>query len=98
MKDDEVGCIVHNNLVTNMMYGLPQKWSQIMFITGKELKLFKRIATTKNASRWFGFEMINEIISQGGEFSAFYPRRAKIMDIDTSKDIARAEELLCVKS
>ena len=93
MKKDEVGCIVQQNLLVNMMYGLPNKWGQMMFLTGNELNLFKSIVTTQNCSRWFGFEMINEIMKEGGKFRAYTPKNALSIDVDTSKDIVRAEEI-----
>ena len=93
MKKEEVGCIVQQNRVTNMMYGLPDKWGQIMFLTGKELVLFKSIVTSQDCSRMFGFEMINEIIKQNGKFRGFTPKNAVSIDIDTSKDINRAREI-----
>ncbi len=93
MKKDEVGCVVHNNLVTNMMYGLPLKWGQMMFLTGKELKLWKEIVTSQDCSKWYGFEVLNEIINRGGSLRAFTPKNAVSTDIDTSKDIERARKI-----
>jgi len=93
MKKDEVGCTIQQNLLVNMMYGLPNKWGQMMFLTGKELELFKSIVTTQKCARWFGFEMINEIMKQGGKFRAFTPKNAASIDVDTSKDIIRAQEI-----
>lgn len=97
MQKDEVGCVVENNRLTNMMYGLPDKWGQMVFLTGKELYLFKKIVTSKDCSRYFGFEMINEIMADGGKFRAYTPKNAESLDIDTSKDIDRALPI-CEKS
>lgn len=93
MKKDEVGCIVQQNLLVNMMYGLPSKWGQMVFLTGRELELFKSIAKSQDCSRWFGFEMINEIMRYGGKFRAYTPKNAASIDIDTSKDISKAQQI-----
>lgn len=96
MKNDEVGCILEKNMVRNMMYGLPNKWGQIIFITGHELRLFKEQMVNKNSYRHLGFEIINSIISNGGKFKAVKPKNMMITDIDTSKDITTGK-LICQK-
>ncbi len=96
MKKDEVGCVVQDNIVQNMMYDLTPKWSQIAFITGKELKSFKHLVTTESCSRLLGFEVINKIINQGGIFHTVTSKDSHIIDVDTSKDIARAE-IICTQ-
>lgn len=93
MKRDEVGCIVHNNTVFNMMYDLQPKWAQIAFLTGYELSEFKRLVTTKSCARMLGFEIMNHIITNNGTFHATQPKQAKVIDVDTSKDIIKAEEI-----
>lgn len=42
----------------------------------------------------FGFEIINEIIKQGGEFQCIQNNNIKIIDIDNSRDIQKAKEIL----
>ena len=94
MKKDEVGCVAKNNLLTNMMYGLPEKWGQIMFLTGKELRLFQEIMVFNSmAYKWFGFEVLNQVISEGGRFRTFAPKNAVSIDVDTSKDIHKAQQI-----
>ena len=43
MKEEEVGYVVHKNMLENMMYGLPNKWAQIAYFTGKEAEIFKQL-------------------------------------------------------
>ena len=43
MKNKEIGITIHNNKATMLSYGLPTKWCQIAFITGKELKILNNI-------------------------------------------------------
>tara|TARA_R110000803_G_scaffold41244_1_gene88722 strand:- start:4527 stop:5243 length:717 start_codon:yes stop_codon:yes gene_type:complete len=96
MHKDEVGCIVHDNKIENMMYDLYPKWSQIMYLTGPELDLFKTLVTEQPCSRMLGFEIINRIIMDGGIFKAVTPNNINIIDIDTSRDIEKAE-VICTQ-
>ena len=94
MSQEEVGCIVNEGIVESMCYDLPLKWGQIMYLNGKELRLMKEYCYNKNNSKMFGFEAINYVIGLGGKFKVATPSNAYIIDIDTSKDIEKAKELL----
>ena len=95
MSDEEVGSVIdENNRVSNLMYVLPIKWSQISIFMGKELKLLKQLAWDEKNQTKFGFEIINEIIDQGGVFKCIKNKDIKIVDIDSSKDIKKAKEIL----
>ena len=95
MSDEEVGCVIdEHNRVSNLMYDLPIKWSQISIFMGKELKLLKQLAWDEKNQTKFGFEIINEIIDQGGVFKCIKNKDIKIVDIDSSKDIKKAKEIL----
>ena len=41
--DDEVGCVISEKQVCNLMYDLPNKWGQIAIFIGKELELLKEL-------------------------------------------------------
>ena len=95
MKDNEVGCIISkNNSLENMMYDLPDKWGQIAFFKGKELELLRKISTEKCNKKLFTFEMINKILESGGTFKCIKDKSIKIIDVDTSKDIKRAKDII----
>ena len=94
MGDDEVGCVVEGDELRNLMYDLPIKWGQISVFVGKELKLLKQLCWNDNNKTKFGFELINEIIQQGGSFQCIKNDNIKIIDIDNSKDIQKAREIL----
>jgi NDP-sugar pyrophosphorylase family protein len=96
MKDEEVGCLINDSKVINMMYDLPQKWAQISYFTGKELEILKYnlVACSDDYPFSFTFEIINDIIADGGEFFAYSPPRMKITDIDSSKDLNLVSEIL----
>lgn len=95
MKDSEVGCIVNKqDKVENMMYDLENKWGQILFLTGKELNIFKNICWNPENYNMFGFEAINETISKGGKIKACADDKMRIIDIDSSKDLERVKEII----
>ena len=92
---DEVGCIVDGDYkLENMMYDLPDKWGQIAYFQGKELRYLKEIVWNRNNSRLFGFEVINKIIEKGGTFEFKNVEELKLIDVDTSKDIERARQVI----
>mgnify|MGYP003650366211 CR=1 FL=1 len=95
MGDEEVGCIINKDqYVTNLMYDLPIKWGQIAIFINKELDLLKELCwDTKNYTK-FGFEIINQIMERGGKFKCIQNKDIKIVDIDSSKDIQKAKEIL----
>lgn len=94
MGEDEVGCVIDDQELRNLMYDLPIKWGQISIFVGKELNLLKRICWNEKNKTKFGFEVINEIIQQGGKFQCIQNDSIKIIDIDNSKDIQKAKEIL----
>lgn len=93
--DDEVGCVINpKGQITNLMYDLPTKWGQIALFMGKELQLLKKFCWNDHNYSKFGFEAINHIINKGGKFYAIQDDKMKIIDIDNSKDIQKAHEIL----
>lgn len=94
MTDNEVGCTIMDGMLKQIMYDLPNKWSQIAFFTGKELEILKEITWNSENERLYGFEVINQIIDQEGEFKAIVPDGAKVNDIDTSKDIPITKKII----
>lgn len=94
MAKKEVGCIVENNILQQIMYDLPNKWAQISFFTGEELEKLKEICSQDKFDKRFGFEAINMIIEDGGIFAAFSPKNMRITDIDSSKDLSKVEDII----
>jgi|15BtaG_2_1085339.scaffolds.fasta_scaffold00006_40 choline kinase len=90
MGDKEVGCIVNKKGgLENMMYDLPVKWGQMGFFKGRELKLLKEFCWNPIYYSRFGFEAINHIVSNGGKVAGCYDKKARVIDIDTNKDLER---------
>ena len=94
MKDEEVGCVIHNNRVEQIMYSLPEKWAQIAYFVNQEAELLKTICADPKYKGYFGFEVINMIINEGGAFAANANPRSRITDIDSSRDLSKIEEIL----
>ncbi len=94
MSSNEVGCIVYDGYVKNLWYDLPDKWAQIVLLTGQELELAKNLCWDYNNYNSFGFEMLNKIIEKGGKFKAFRPHKMKINDIDSLKDITNMKTIV----
>lgn len=94
MKDREVGCTFGKNHVQQIFYELPNKWAQITYFTGDELELLKRVSWKKDHKMMFGFEAINHIIDRGGRFRYHSPSGMRVTDIDSSRDIAQARQII----
>jgi choline kinase len=94
MGQEEVGCVIDKNRLQHLMYDLPNKWGQIAIFVDKELELLQELCWDRKNSSKFGFEIINEIIEQGGKFRCIENKNIKIVDIDNSKDIHIAQEIL----
>lgn len=87
MPKEEVGCIVTDGLVTNIMYDLPQKWAQIAYFEGKTLDIFKQLCYNRNNEKKYLFEIINEIIDRGHSISCLTPVNFWCIDIDSITDL-----------
>jgi choline kinase len=95
MPYESIGCIVNDqNNIEHTFYDIPNKWGQILYLTNKELDLMKKVSWNRDNKQMFGFEAINEIIKHGGKFRAVSPKNAKIIDVDTSKDIEKARQII----
>lgn len=95
MNESEVGCIFNKgNHIESMMYDLPCKWGQMIFLKDKELSMFKEICWNPDNYNMFGFEAINLAINNGANFLACQNVKAKVIDIDNSKDLTRISEII----
>jgi choline kinase len=93
IRDSEVGVTVVNGEVSQMSYGLTTKWAHIAYLDGKELSIFID-NFTKQLQRYYGFEMLNIILNNGGSLQAIEPENMRIVEIDSSKDIKQAKDLI----
>jgi choline kinase len=94
MKEEEIGCTVINNIVEHTFYDLPNKWMQILYLTGQDLELFKSICWNRSNARMYGYEAINLAINEGLKLKCVFPAGGEIVDIDYSEDVIRALEIV----
>tara|TARA_R110000824_G_scaffold46485_2_gene133509 strand:+ start:456 stop:1184 length:729 start_codon:yes stop_codon:yes gene_type:complete len=89
MKSKEIGITIQNNKATILSYGLPVKWCQFAFMTGKELKILKNVLSNLKGSqkKMLSFELINKMILMGAKFECYEPDNMSILEIDCIKDI-----------
>lgn len=87
IKDREIGAVSSNNLLTNLSYGIKQKWCQIVFFTGEEFSLLHQVLYSTKVEKKLTFEIINQIIDMGGTFNTYENPSMKISEIDCVKEL-----------
>ena len=92
-RSSEVGVNIVDNQITNFCYGLNPKWGHIVYLTGKEIKIFKTLVDLETSDKKFSFEILNDVIDKGGIIRPQINKKWKLVEIDTSKDISRAKKL-----
>jgi NDP-sugar pyrophosphorylase family protein len=93
MGADEVGVMAVRGSVTHMSYGLPVKWGQMCYLTGRELDVFRKSVLNPDTNRKLGFEVLNRVIDAGGRIRAVEPSDFRLVEIDTSQDIDEARRI-----
>jgi len=94
MNQEEVGMTICDGEVEHLYYDLPKKWGQIATYTRRELKLLRGICYNSDKFRLYGFEVINEIMNKGGRFFAYENENIRMVDVDSPKDILKAQQLI----
>jgi choline kinase len=89
----EVGVTVIDGKISTFSYGLPVKWGQMVYLQGNEVELFKKLLSNKKTVKFFGFEILNAMLNNGGILQAIEPQGLQIAEIDTSKDIETARRI-----
>lgn len=90
ISEKEVGVTVCNGAATILSYGLSTKWCQIVYITGKELKILQNIFSKFDDTykKMLSFEILNKMISMGAVFRCYEPKKMSILEIDRIKDLS----------
>lgn len=92
-RSSEVGVNIVDGNITNFCYGLNPKWGHIVYLTGKEADIFKKLIVLETSDKKFSFEILNDVIDMGGIIKPQFHKKWKLVEIDTSKDISRAKKL-----
>lgn len=88
-KADTVGINIENEKAAHLSYASEIKWGQSLYLKGRELELFKKVAYNKENSRLCGHEIINKVVDGGGEFEVI--KAGPIIELDTLSDILRVK-------
>lgn len=92
--DLEIGAVVDDKTnVTNLAYGLPHKWCQMAYFTGKEFDMLEELAFSRTSSTWMFHEGINNIILNGGNFISYSVPNDNIIDVDSPSDLELVRKL-----
>lgn len=94
-RKDEICCTSYKGYVEHMFYDLPDYWTQITYLTGKELDIVRKMVWNKENAHKYFFEILNDSIDKGAKLKTFSPKGAVSVDIDTSKDISTADSIVC---
>ena len=86
-KDEEIGVTVVDDHVTAFAYGLSKKWSQIVYLEGKEFFAMKKLCSDKRKNKLYLFELLNIMINNGHQIKAKEPKGMLIKEIDSLKDL-----------
>ena len=88
-SEKEVGVTANKGVATILSYGLPTKWAQMVYVTGKETEILKKIFNKFDAvsKKNLSFEVINKMISMGASFQCYSPQDMSILEIDCIKDL-----------
>jgi len=98
IRKEEVGVVSPNQVVTNVSYGIAQKWGQIAYFTGKETQLMRGVTCASKSHTWIGSELINAIIDCGGHMETIEHKKGKIIEVDSPKDLELARKIFNASS
>lgn len=85
--NDKIGTVSNDGKVTNLSYGLEKNWGQIVYMTGKELDIFKEFCYNKTKAKCLLFEGLNHVIDCSGNFYTYSQPNIEIKEILSKKDI-----------
>jgi len=81
-EKNKIGINIVKGRASSLSFGISPKWGQILYLTGRELELMKKISSEK--IRWFTHEGVNEIINNGGIVYAIESRGSLIKEINNN--------------
>lgn len=93
----EVGVTSVAGFATAFSYGLELKWAQMLFLRGWELQQFRKLLAEPHRRRYFGFEVLNDLVEQGGRLRVLAtPPTAplRLIEVDTPADLTAARRFV----
>ena len=92
MDINSIGVTVVDNHATIFAYDLIHKWCNMVYVTGKEMTLLKRLASNRDKRKWYMFEGLNNVMQRSGKF-AVIKNDSVISRIINSKSIKSNENI-----
>lgn len=93
-RKEEVGVTIVDGYVTRFGYGLPLKWGHIALLQPREQRLFIEACAQPNRHKYFAFEILNEVLEQGGSMRGVTNEHMRLVEVDTAADAKRAVDIL----
>lgn len=88
--DDSIGCTFNDEFLENMFFGLPNKWSGLVYVCGPALKELEKICLS--SKNFFFFEAINKL-NDIYKIKVVKPKKSKVVLVETNKDIELAKKI-----
>jgi len=95
--DFNIGCVFDesNNHLENMFYNINDNvWCESVYLCNKEIQILKRYMQTIDIKNMFLFEIINNSIKYGAEYSGEFIPTSKILKIQSTKDSNKIKEFI----
>lgn len=90
-----VGCVMNKaGNLENLMYGVGKEWIQIFSLVGRELEQMRAITWDRRNEKLLGFEAINKVVSNGGNFSCLCNKNIVALDVDDVQDFKKAKKII----
>lgn len=98
IDESEVGVAFQDGVATRFDFGLPERWAQIAYLSGRELELLRRACSDPARRGAFLWEVLNDVVDAGGRLRPVRPAGMRVVEIDAGRDIARAREVVRCES
>ena len=83
----DIALNLEEDKVVHLSYISELKWAQVIFLTGKELELFRKSCYSRENNVMFGHEILNMVLQLGGTFKALQTH--SVFELDTISDFSR---------
>jgi CTP:phosphocholine cytidylyltransferase-like protein len=89
-----LGCITTNRSAEYIFYDLPEPWTECVYLDAQALIGLNTIMQQKDISQMYLFELLNQMIADDIIIDKHYINKAKIMKINTIKDLPKAKTFI----
>jgi len=89
-----LGCITTDRSAEYIFYDLPEPWTECVYLDAQALIGLNNIMQQKDISQMYLFELLNQMIADNIIIDKHYINKAKIMKINTIKDLPKAKTFI----